>query len=599
MNSTTGLAQSFSNSQPVFQYIYIFGILFYKNGSVFKEKSVSVDDESDKRRILKKVFSNHNIDGIHEVSRKIIKRSPTSQIEKEKMKENKRSLMIIRKFQQEGLSSMNEDWLRALRLILEDIYNNLFETLKNKQNKPIDLWFSHTINNPSIVNFLASLKGKDFYFNDITLLTRVHPRKINFKNLPSSSSKTEVRYHMKFNSRYGLVDLASFHRSFRQQYIVFPEVDFSVKDTQFFNGKDILIMELEEKPKSKKEWIKIREMVQTVLLSEYGNDVDSERAKCIQKAVFVVSLRLPMKRIHESAIILKQFILKIDHSARDVPTYDMLAKDIDTSNTNEIQEKYDAYRIPFNYVVDNVLYKRKRNILPSLERATQIINEIFGGNYMQEDIEPLWEKCKETADTHELTIIEYSSLHPLTQTLVNNDASLLDRKEISLLKLAIRQCDGKWMGNPITLYSFDSMKSASLNALTRLSIGGTVEINIKKELYLTVEDAWENRLQEESSFEYVMYQIDVQDDTALLNLTHLLQMPKASYHLSTNTFVKKYKMFRKKIRNLNVKVIKLIPKEELKETLLVSLVKNLNLIFSKYNKECFMSSLLYRKNILQ
>ncbi|XP_043461640.1 uncharacterized protein LOC122498123 [Leptopilina heterotoma] len=548
---------------------------------IFEEKNLSFIDDSDSRRILKNVLPNHNMFGIHKGLRKITKRSLGLTEE-----DFKKSLKVIRKFQKVGLSGMEKDWIHALRLILEGIYEN---QIKTDLDGEIDLFLSQTISNPIIVDFLASLKGKEFYFSDITFLTDIHADEINLNNSSSSSSETEVRYYMKFNSRYGLVDLASFYHRFAKKYIVFPEVVFSVLNTQFIRGKNILIMSLIEKQISKTEYMRIREKVRESLFIDKGY-VESERAKFIQKAAFEISLRLPMKRILESELILKHFILKIDQGARDVPTYDMLAKDIYTTMT--IKRKYVDYKIPFNSFMDHVLYKRKFYTLPDLEEATQKVNQIFGGNYMPEEVEPIWRMFRETVDIHELVFSEYCPLHPLLQTLVDGNNISIDRKEISLLKLAIRQCDEEWIKNPFTLYSFDTTTLTFLNELKRLNIGRTMEINIMMKFYLTVEDAWKNRGQRDSSYnKHVMYQIGFHNDAAIVNLSHLLQMPSASYHLPTMLVVKKDKMFKKRIENHNVNAIKLIPKQELKETLMVSLVKNLNLIYSKYKEECLTSLL--------
>lgn len=92
------------------------------------------------------------------------------------------------------------------------------------------------------------MKGKTFFFNDITLLTEKVP-------VPSTNlfpHDTEIWFHVTFDSEYVVVGLSQLDKQFQGDYITFSDVFFEVTNTYYDNDeKKVLIINIKSKTTSK------------------------------------------------------------------------------------------------------------------------------------------------------------------------------------------------------------------------------------------------------------------------------------------------------------------------------------------------------------
>ncbi|XP_051164496.1 uncharacterized protein LOC127283573 [Leptopilina boulardi] len=485
-------------------------------------------------------------------------------------------VMSLQQFCQKGMSGIrkDKDILQRVRKSVETINNyevRKLETQENENKKQI-MYFSETISRLHFVDVLKNLEGKEFYFNDITQLTDIKPNyENNSKQKPKIYLKnTEIRYHIKFNSQHGLVDLAAFHDSFKNQYIVFPEVVFLVIVTKKLNG--ILEMELEEKPTTIDEWKKIRKLKYFTLTNKEENQL--KRMESIENAAYLISLNTPLHRLDEMEKFFKKYILNIDDDTSSVPTYDKLSKEIQ-SGDNYIPPIYAKYKIKNSILVDDVLFQNTLNRINYLNNALEIIKNYYN-NVDIKKVEHVFKKYWNTPEIKELiTFLDYYIIY--LDIYENADSRLGLFSDIALYRVALRYCNMEFINNPITLYRVEYTPMEEFKRLLNVEKDEKLYYEINYLFYYTEEQALENCLNCNNSFDgkLLIHKVIIKNQAGLVDLSHILKKDYQMQYLFSEVIeLKKDRMEATKIKGEDV--IKLIEYDDNpKEERMVRLVKML------------------------
>ncbi|XP_043484906.1 uncharacterized protein LOC122512867 isoform X1 [Leptopilina heterotoma] len=300
-------------------------------------------------------FPNNNIPGTSRSSlNRQISRSSFYQLDVQK------TIDLINIFKEKGLAGLIEDKnILSFRTTVNSLES--YQMMKKILKPDVKLWYTETLTRPSIVNDLKDLKGKYFYFNDLTLLSDIAPADIIPLRKAKFTFKTEVRYHMEFDSEFGYVDLGALHNKFKNQYIVFPDVQFFVKDTEFFNGKEILVFKLQQTKISKDDWLKTREKHNKIVsINEIRQE--TKRSEIIEINAFFVSSKTPLKKFTNIKEIMKNYILRMDDTAvGSAPTYETLAREIYAGSINSVSlipYHFNKWKITNSKYVNDVLYHK-------------------------------------------------------------------------------------------------------------------------------------------------------------------------------------------------------------------------------------------------
>ncbi|XP_051168437.1 uncharacterized protein LOC127286158 isoform X3 [Leptopilina boulardi] len=445
---------------------------------------------------------------------------------------------------------------------------------------PKELWFKQTLNRPYIVKYLEQMKGQDFYFNDITLLTDIRPSEINLVNKKSYSLTTEIRYHMTIDSQYGLVDLAEFDKSWKNQFVVFPELEFHVVNAEFKNGKDFLLLELKQKPILKSNW-QIQRLQNRLSLN--NKEVNTyPRSVNIENAANLISLNIPLRRVTEREKFLKSYILRIDPIETRVPTYEMLAGDINAGIIPS--ERFNEWKITNHIFIDDVLFEESAYQVKNLEIAEQTINYIFDETHLQ-NVETVYEMYKLLSIWQSMRFEDYYVLYShLSKTLPKN---LHAQRCLSaaLNRLALRQCDNKFIKIPNILYGACPVNSKIWQEMLSIK-------KFRKKLkannvlvYSNAEDAIKNvRLTTELNL-FLLIKYEFKNPSGIVYIDpNYFEVPKEVYYIHDTIKLRNFGKEITPVNGFDFFTLVLQDVEITKEGRMVNSVKKLNKLFSTNDK---------------
>ncbi|XP_051168436.1 uncharacterized protein LOC127286158 isoform X2 [Leptopilina boulardi] len=432
---------------------------------------------------------------------------------------------------------------------------------------PSHLYFSQTIKEQNIVKYLEQLKGKDFYFNDITLLTDIPHGKIELLNKVSANPlKTEVQYQIKINSQYGLVDLAEFEKGFKNQFVVFPELEFTVENTEFINGKDFLLVKLKQKPILKTDWLQNRKNYDILLQNK--EITTYERSVSIENAANLISLNTPLHRLTEMEEMLKGYILRIDPIETRVPTYEMLAKEINTRITPS--EIFNEWKITNHIFIDDVLFEKSLYQVKNLEDAKKTIANIFDKTYEQ-NVESVFKIFNSHSNEHSMLFEDYYVWYSHLKGTLPISLHANKRFNAALNRLALRQCDDKFIQFPSTLYfakKYDGDISQSLGNIP---------------FYSNVEDALKNTHRTNYVDKILLLELNFKNSFGIAYIDpNYFNVPKKLYYLTDTinfNILGKVEYEKENILRVIYNDFE-IPKEKR----MIKLVNNLNTLFSSDTK---------------
>ncbi|XP_051167631.1 uncharacterized protein LOC127285574 [Leptopilina boulardi] len=479
--------------------------------------------------------------------------------------------MALKQFCEKGISGIRKDQvlLNRVRRSVEVINNcqiTVLEKQKTENEKQKDMYFTEIISKKGFVEVFKNLKRKKdvFYFNDITLLTDINFDYGNIyrKKSKYSSGHTNVLYHIKFTSQHRLVNLTAFNDRFKNQYIVFPEIDFLVTDVISFHG--ILQIELEEKPTTIDEWKSIRRDKYMSL----NNKEKSKRMKIIENAAYLISLNENFKRIYNIEKYLRLFILNIDSGCiNSVPSYNMLAWDIQQENII-FPSKYLHYLMNnTNIVIDDVLFNKKNTLYPV--------------NYLNDEIIMIMYVSRESTD---LMVIEHVFKKYLNESKIKYIINfwqyyfiykVLYKKETNynyvraynaaIYTQALRQCDEKFINDETILYRAEYIPINDFLILSDFVNGELLSYQETFELYYTKEEALENCLFSKNSSvgKLIIHKVKIKNQAVLLDFNRILNKDlETKYLLPQVIELKKYSMEPISIEGKDEDAIELIEYED-------------------------------------
>ncbi|XP_051166900.1 uncharacterized protein LOC127285118 [Leptopilina boulardi] len=306
----------------------------------------------------------NNSDDIPETSLSEFRTPNLSIIENSKYHETVREIFL---FKNQGFAfSMRNYRFKQLMFSLALNQNNNLQL-----NEEIsDLWYIQTTYSKAVVHFLLKMKGKEFHFNDITLLTKRTPDPFVAETLEESSSKTEIRYHLHDISHNGFVDLHKFYFEFVDDYITFPNVFFRVKLAKLTKDNKVLHIELTEN--------KVKEVNNEFLYHINDEKNLNKRMFYIKRAAEFLTINVPLHTIESSEKLLMNYILKHTNESNRRPSYDKFVRDY--YHHMKVLYKYNDFQIKRNKYIDDVLFKNKFDKIKSLNEAKKRINELYNNH---------------------------------------------------------------------------------------------------------------------------------------------------------------------------------------------------------------------------
>lgn len=486
-----------------------------------------------------------------------------------------RTKNLLTTFQEKGLKGLKDDNnLLALRKIVNSL--DSYQTLEKVSKPPADLWFTETLARPSIVEFLKNLKGEDFYFNDLTLLSANDPAEIIPKKKIRYTLRTEVRYHIKMNSHYGIVDLGEIDKTL-ENYIVFPDVVYFVTNTEYFNGKEILVIHLEQRQMSREDWIKIGERNNKLL----DDEVQTKRGDLIQNAALYVSGNKPLNKFQRTEEKLRKYILKIDDTVNNVPTYDTVAKHIYSDNIIPLQ--YNEWKVTDNKFTADILFHSELHRVTDLKTAKNTINHVFHGIYVQ-PVEPVFETYKKYPKIGDLVRFEdYYTIYSFLSFNLVSDINTAARVAASVRRLALRQCDKALNKNPITMYFAHNLSRNKFEELIRMRTGGDYQFRQMQQFHWSREFTLNSFPRELQMNTFVMYEVTLSNRAGMADLTSIIYDPNIHYYVPEELTLKIVSRSKETIQGREVFVVKLEDDRVPTEKRMVNLVNKIDSVLSKRN----------------
>ncbi|XP_051154535.1 uncharacterized protein LOC127277455 [Leptopilina boulardi] len=355
---------------------------------------------------------------------------------------------ILFDWQKNGLSTLKiEGKINFLRTAI-----NKLTLLHLEQSFPMEipkkLWYTQTIKGRNNIDFMKNLKGKSFFFNDITLLKNKPPGPLEFNNWHQFHSEFEVRYHIKILSSNGFLDLSNFHDEFKNNYITFNDVLFTVKDTFFTANNKVLNIELVNQEISIDLWKRHRKLDMKNLL--IGDITKTERMKAIDNAADLITENTPLCTFTSVKKFLSNYILAIKlNNDNFVPTYKMFAEDV---NSMMYHYSYTNWKIENNPHIQDVLINYNLDETIELKEAKRRIDDVYDEIYF-ENIEITFENYQKIPNVNRYFRFEdYYVLHSLINNKFVMNKNGIRRFEVAINRLGIRQCDEELIKKPITLY---------------------------------------------------------------------------------------------------------------------------------------------------
>ncbi|XP_051154509.1 uncharacterized protein LOC127277440 [Leptopilina boulardi] len=307
---------------------------------------------------------------------------------------------------------------------------------------PNELWYNQIVTGQNNIDFLENLVGKYFYFNDLTLLRKKRPRSainnnnFNLNNINSHDRTVEVRYHLKINSLYGMLDISYIHYHLRNNFVTFSDVLFKVTNTYFSTNQQFLYIDLIYDGMSKEYWRHLRQCdIQNLYKEE--RDLQHPRMKSIVNAANHITEYAPLCTFEISRNFLLNYILSIESFiTNNVPTYDDFAKDIINI---EFTHSYDEWKIPNNRYIQDVLVNHKLDEVIFFSIAEKRINNIYNFVHFQ-NIKEAFRNYRKLFNVEQH--IRFEDYYVIYSYMKNNLAMNINnvrRFEVAINRIALRQ----------------------------------------------------------------------------------------------------------------------------------------------------------------
>lgn len=492
-------------------------------------------------------------------------------------------VQLLNEFREFGPSTMrlNKELFRELQLACDDIAHIQLSEVPLKSK--LDLWHMEVISKRHIVNFLMKLQGKQFFFNDIQLLTSdiIGSTKPKTRTL---SFDTIVYYRLKVDQHYGIVDLNNFNDNFRNLYLVYPDVTFTITNIIYPETKNVIILEMTKNPLTRQNWeaIQMREL-RNLMRLEFTR---TKRVDVINDAAELLSSTTPLCRLSEVRNNLKDYILKLQVSTSPVPTYEKLVVDIHANLF--IPEIYQKYKINRGPHIDDVLFETKLDTIFHFDDALMKIKKLFNGIY-QQNVFTVFNYYNTLANIR--NIIRFEDYYILYSFLKKNlivDKFTERRLLSSTYRLALRQCNEKLIEKPIKLYRLRSFTDDNLMIVQSYKKGSILQYGRVKEFSSNLDNECEIFLTNPyiKVKNPVLYQMELRNQAGIANIDEIISknlylVPPTSRFIIDSVGVNV-------IDGRDVMVVKMHDEEVPTEGRMVSIVESLNTIFSSSNVKLYI-----------
>ncbi|XP_051154802.1 uncharacterized protein LOC127277591 [Leptopilina boulardi] len=359
---------------------------------------------------------------------------------------------ILMLWKQNGLPSLRLDGekINFLRIAV----NNL-ATLQLTQGLPLliprKLWYTQKIQGQHNIEKMRNLKGKTFFFNDIIILNNNPPGTIDWRKIDPFAEEIEIRYHLTINSPYGFVDITKFHEEFKNNYITFNDVLFTIKDIFTSSNNFVLNIQMENQGMSKDLWQLFRETESGNLLQKIER---TERMKSIFNAANLIAENAPLCTFQSAEDLFSIHILNIKSNI-EVPSYETFAREF---NSMKYHYNYNDFKIKKHPYIQDVLLNRNLDKIINLSEARHKIHDVY--NYLHgENIEIVFNNYQMFPNIEQnIRFEDYYVLfsESMNKLVANND--VIRRFEAAINRLALRQCDEKiTITNPMKIYRGELM----------------------------------------------------------------------------------------------------------------------------------------------
>ncbi|XP_051154507.1 uncharacterized protein LOC127277438 [Leptopilina boulardi] len=447
-------------------------------------------------------------------------------------------------------------------------------------NYPRRLWYTQIITGKNNINFLKRLKGKYFFFNDITLL-KTEPPGI-MKKMKNYNLEVEVRYHLTIDSSYGFVDLTHFHSDFKYNYMTFNDVIFKVTDTFLTPNEFVLNIQLKYEGLSNEYWRNLR-MENLNDLKKEEIIIETTRMKMINKAANFLAEYSPLCTYKLSRNHLLNFILSTKSIGMGfTPTYSALADDIKNMRS---QRRYEHWRIESNRYIQDILSNLNLDKIIQLSEANRRIAVIYNSIHFQ-NVREVFENFRKIPNIEQkIRFEDYYALYSLVKEeslLTNSDG--IRRFEAAINRLGLRQSDEEFVKEPITLYRCE-MINKDLSSKLRMALKKKDIIEFGKYMKFS-----SNRQLEEKNWIKSSTQIPLLMELKLLNQVGVVDFSRVltnqrPFHMAISKFEFLLDEIRTRfINHRKVLVMKLSDSERTTEIRMIQMANKLNELFSTETK---------------
>ncbi|XP_043484887.1 uncharacterized protein LOC122512855 [Leptopilina heterotoma] len=492
-------------------------------------------------------------------------------------------VQLLTEFRDYGLPTirLKKQLFRELQLACDDIAHVQLSEVPLKST--IDLWHMEIISERHIIRYLKKLQGKQFYFNDIQLVTsdiigsvKPKPRTLSFDTI--------VYYRLKVDQQYGIIDLNNFNDNFRNLYVIYPDVQFTVTNIIYPETKNVIILEMDKNPLTMETWrrIQMKELKKLMRL----DFTQTNRLKAIDDAAELLSSNTPLCKLSIVKYKFQDYILKLQASTSPVPTYEKLVTDIHENLI--IPEIYQKYKINRGPHIDDILFQTKLEKISHGDDAIMKIKNLFQGIYKQNVLSVFHYYNTLANIRNTIRFEDYYILYSFLEKSLIVDKFTERRLLASTYRLALRQCDGESIGNAIKLYRLRSFTDDNYMIVQSFKKGKILQYGRVKEFSSNLNNERESFLTN-SKIKVnnpVLYQLELKNQAGIANIDEIISRNLYLVPPTSRFIVDKVGV--DVIDGRDVLVVKMHDEEVPTEERMVNIVESLNTIFESSNVKLYV-----------
>ncbi|XP_051159459.1 uncharacterized protein LOC127280487 [Leptopilina boulardi] len=484
-------------------------------------------------------------------------------------------LLKLCKYQRLSVMMKKESKMLNLRYALNNLAR--FQIDKRFPLKiPRKLYFTQELSDNELSNLLNKLKTKEFFFNDITILT--NKESMIFE--PSVISGTEVRYSITTTSAYGFVDLTKFHKDFENDYITFSDVLFTFKDISDSESNKILNIELEQKKISFNSWYHCLDL-DLRQLYQLEENAQLSRMKEINNVAILLFKNNPLTSLKAVRNNLQEYILSTKPSL-DVPSYHEFANEM---INGKFTHSYQDWKINAHPHILDVLHKRYLDSISTVKEAEKRIKEIYGFTYLQ-NIDEAFSKYNKIKDIRQhLRFEDYYILYSYTQRGSLLNIGVQRRLDAAVNRLALRQSDTNRVN--LMFHRAEMIDKDYASRLLEMEEKHSIRLNKHMIVFPDRESQLANCLSMKRSSSEIPLLMDIRlkNTAGLADVTSVISEGNPFYVISSRSdIILENIVYLDKIGDTEVMIMKMVDGGSSTEKRMVNIAKNLEQLYSTDTK---------------